>query len=505
MNIANYAELVERNPLPKGLKRLHNDFVVEAAKNDWAFYHADQDIKETVEAYFEKFQEHLEKVDKQEPTPAPEAKATPTPREKPAPKPVSKTAPKRQAKPKQQRKPSTPKPKAFNASASIVGHISPAVRFVQRFVAMHDRPVPLDRPKRLLRSLQKAIVEKKLRKSGAFAKEIMDMQAKLLKLCNEAQSEIVTIVLKPDDLARFVAIAGGERVYKSILILKSFVGMQGKPVDKARKEKLLKRMENFLSRNVRDPFSGKVREAKTALVQSIKQSKPAEFDDYSLKGILGSIDDLAGLGCAEGEGCGCGDLGGVDDSLHSSPGIARVVSSKEMMQLDYQTIPMKGHWKQLLGEPSVGFHAMIFGLPGQGKSTFALMLARYLSQNHGQTLFVSSEEFGSYTLKKKLMEVGGAVENLHFSADLESVNPNAFNFVFIDSVQRLGLDYETFLELKTAHPNTSFLLIMQATKDGSFKGVQEWEHEVDIVLKIEAGIAETTKNRFAELMQMEVF
>lgn len=56
---------------------------------------------------------------------------------------------------------------------------------------------------------------------------------------------------------------------------------------------------------------------------------------------------------------------------------------------------------------------MVFGNPGQGKSTFALGLARDLA-SAGKVLFVSAEEHGSYTLQDKLSRVGGGVPNLHF-------------------------------------------------------------------------------------------
>jgi len=59
-------------------------------------------------------------------------------------------------------------------------------------------------------------------------------------------------------------------------------------------------------------------------------------------------------------------------------------------------------------------------------------------------------------------------------------------------------------ELKTLNPKTSFVTVKQVTKDGKFRGSQEYAHNCDIIVSIEDGIA-TQKGRYNPQAQMEVF
>lgn len=54
-----------------------------------------------------------------------------------------------------------------------------------------------------------------------------------------------------------------------------------------------------------------------------------------------------------------------------------------------------------------------------------------------------------------------------------------------------------FKELKAQYPKVAFILILQCTKSGQFKGGKEWEHEVEIGAEItEPGTISVYKNRF---------
>jgi KaiC/GvpD/RAD55 family RecA-like ATPase len=48
------------------------------------------------------------------------------------------------------------------------------------------------------------------------------------------------------------------------------------------------------------------------------------------------------------------------------------MSSQELMRMDFETIGLKGKFRELIGDPSVGFTAMVFGQPKSGKSTFMI-------------------------------------------------------------------------------------------------------------------------------------
>jgi hypothetical protein len=52
--------------------------------------------------------------------------------------------------------------------------------------------------------------------------------------------------------------------------------------------------------------------------------------------------------------------------------------------------------------------------------------------------------------------------------------------------------------------NTAFITIQQATKNGNFRGSQEFAHNCDAVIRVEAGKA-FHQGRFQEPTEMDVF
>ena len=75
--------------------------------------------------------------------------------------------------------------------------------------------------------------------------------------------------INPKDLSRLVAIAGGEKVYPSIIIIKRFIEMQGKS-DEKKIHDFIHYIENSAKKNKimkDDPYADKV----NAIYKSIKQ------------------------------------------------------------------------------------------------------------------------------------------------------------------------------------------------------------------------------------------
>ncbi|MCF6240944.1 MAG: hypothetical protein L3J74_06310, partial [Bacteroidales bacterium] len=69
------------------------------------------------------------------------------------------------------------------------------------------------------------------------------------------------------------------------------------------------------------------------------------------------------------------------------------VSSMELKNMTFKTLPFTGDWEKLIGHPSVPFHIMFYGKAGSGKSTISVQLAHYLASAHNmKVLFVAKEE-----------------------------------------------------------------------------------------------------------------
>jgi hypothetical protein len=187
-----------------------------------------------------------------------------------------------------------------------------------------------------------------------------------------------------------------------------------------------------------------------------------------------------------------------------------IMSSSDLLRYDYQKYPFDDEWGEFVGQPSINFHAMIYGRPKQGKSILAVQWAKYLSENFGRVLYVASEEGFSVTLQKKVMEFAMENDNLDFANFRDfnqiknAVNQGSYRFVFIDSVNYIRITPEDVEDIKAENPQTAFITIQPATKNGNFRGSQEFAHNCDMVIRVEGGIA-AHQGRFQEPTELAVF
>lgn len=197
-------------------------------------------------------------------------------------------------------------------------------------------------------------------------------------------------------------------------------------------------------------------------------------------------------------------------SAPASGKIAGIMSASDLLNYSYATYPFTDKWGAFVGQPSVNFHAMVFGRPKQGKSILCVQWAKYLSENFGKVLYIASEEGFSVTLQKKVMDFAMDNPNLdfanfrNFTEIKAALKRGNYRFVFIDSVNYIRITPDQVEELKAENKSTAFITIQQATKGGQFRGSQEFAHNCDIIIQVEAGIAHQ-QGRFSEPTEMAVF
>jgi predicted ATP-dependent serine protease len=190
--------------------------------------------------------------------------------------------------------------------------------------------------------------------------------------------------------------------------------------------------------------------------------------------------------------------------------VSGIMTSSQLVNHTYNKYPFFGKWADFIGQPSINFHAMIYGRPKQGKSILAVQFAQYLSENFGKVLYIASEEGFSVTLQKKVSEFAMDNANLDFAnyRDFkqikEALHVRKYKFVFIDSVNFIKITPEDVEDLKAQNKGTAFITIQQATKNGNFRGSQEFAHNCDMVIRVEAGQA-SHQGRFQEPSEMAVF
>jgi len=306
------------------------------------------------------------------------------------------------------------------------------------------------------------------------------MMQKQLISCYEKMGDMAEIKIDSKNLKRYLEIAHSQEGMFSVALLKSYIALNGKRDVKDRSQRLFNRIKKAVEQGKitkSDKYADKLNEAYQTLKNyNDGDSAMLNINKAQLNGLMG----ILGENLFQKK-----SLNGIDDDN------GMIVSSGELLAMDFQTIGLQGRYKELIGDPSVGFTAMVYGLPKSGKSTMCLDFANYLAANHGKVLYCAIEEGFGYTLKEKIERLKAHHSNLYIT-DRVPENLNDFHFVFIDSVSKAGMDVNDIDSLRKMHPEVSFIFIYHTTKEGKFKGVNEHAHEVDVIVQVEKGKATST-------------
>ncbi|MFN7833354.1 MAG: hypothetical protein ACK5Q2_15350, partial [Bacteroidota bacterium] len=345
----------------------------------------------------------------------------------------------------------------------------------------------------LIHSLQKAILERRIKKTSPYAAEIKLMQEQLIKLY-EKMGDAAEIRIAPASLKRYQEIASAQTPMLSIALLKSYVSLNGKREVDDKIEKLLARMKKAadsgkVTRD--DKYVKTISAAYKSMAEHINnKSEVLTIHPAELNGIKALIRGKAGVRRTQKKSpySNAAASGAHETNAGNTRHYPSGIASATLMGMQFKTIGLQGKYRQLIGDPSVGFTAMVYGLPKSGKSTLCLDMAHYLAVLHGKGLECAIEEGFGYTLQ----EIVGRLKASHprlYVTDRVPENPGQFDFVFIDSVTKAGLEIEDMDALRKAHPRTSFIFIYHTTKEGRFKGSNTHAHEVDVIIQVENGRA----------------
>lgn len=181
----------------------------------------------------------------------------------------------------------------------------------------------------------------------------------------------------------------------------------------------------------------------------------------------------------------------------ASPVQQQTISAKELAKMQFKTIGYKGQFKDVIGDPAIGFHMMVYGKPYNGKSSFVIELCKDLAKlSKGRIAYLALEEGISLSMQKKVIDRGAdKVEGLEF----KGVIPPSFSgygFVVIDSVSDRSISREKLREMFLQFPQVCFICIFHATKAGTARGGLDYSHDMDIIIRIEDHEPIVEKNRF---------
>jgi hypothetical protein len=461
---------------PEAIRKGH-DYLKMATDEGahWTNYYSSESVKRVIDLYLAKLNELVNKE-----APSPQKKKENLP-------PEHKDVPGKAAKPREQ-KATTAQPSS-EPPPDLVERIPEELRVIRRFVNLDGKSKTKEELLRFINSLQKAIVEKRIRKTSAYAGEIQFIQDRLIEVYNHMKAKI-TIELKPETRADLIRLTEKQRVMASINFVKRYLSLNGKSDVKEKARRLLDQINRALDRgkiNDSDPYIVQIHELKKHLYAFAngKGRKVLEIEKATLNGLNGIL------------GCASSPLNGPDEK-------PLLMNSMDFANMRFVTIGLKGKWRDLIGDPSPNFTAMVFGKPKMGKSYLCIDFAGYLARHHGKVLYVAKEEGLDMTLQKKLADKNVAHPSLFVSEELPA-NLDRYDFIFLDSVNRLGLIPTDLVRLKSDHPSKSFVFVFQSTKDGNFRGSNSFQHDVDIVVEIPEKGKAIQNGRFNQGGRMDIF
>ena len=130
--------------------------------------------------------------------------------------------------------------------------------------------------------------------------------------------------------------------------------------------------------------------------------------------------------------------------------------------------------------------------------------AGYLARNHGKVLYIAKEKGLDKPLQDKLNDKNVKHPNLYVASALPA-SLSFYDFIFFDSVTRLGLRPEDLNRLKATYPEKSFIYIFQTTKEGKFRGANTFQHDVDSVIEVPEKGSAIQFGRFNQGGEVSIF
>lgn len=537
INRINYFETIKDinfASLPEALQKGH-DLVLKATKNgsDWTMYSTSDTIKKTVDLYLEKLSSAVSDTTKKSRSASKSIANYKAKRSKlkkkvaiakpKAKKPTSAAKPKAKAKAAGAgaggKKPAKPKKEVVLKVSGNAHHLTEEIKLIKRFANMVGKVRTKTQVLAYVRALQKAIRERKVRKTtvnGIVIKGIQDRAVKLYNLMLDKKLNEAKIDLKDggfkDDLLK---ISNADKVYLSIGFLKRFINMQGLAPEIAKAESLLKSIRNAIKANKfeKDPYSKEISQIEHVLSSYLDgKIKDVDLTQAALSGLMGlpQLADIAPPKKAVGaKAKKKSPEAPIQMTLPAAlSGLFTPVDKPGKREVTHKVFSLRGELGQFLGLiERLEYALLLRGEKGAGKTRFLYQLMDAFAEEGYQVANFTLEISKDSDLVKRMMEKYLKPKNrpnIHTADEapngIETIREAAkyFDVVAIDSYGKLGVKQSEFDRLRKDFPNTFFLVVFQSTTAGTARGGSGAEFDAGAVCQIDhPGIAWFEKNRYA--------
>lgn len=183
----------------------------------------------------------------------------------------------------------------------------------------------------------------------------------------------------------------------------------------------------------------------------------------------------------------------------------KAYSGKDIAAKKFTTLPLKGQWREVMGQPETSGVWLIMGGEKHGKTTLSLMLATILSA-FGLVLFVSADMGIKLTLQEAMRRAGVDFGNRNIQYLPYIPLPDLFHrlrkrqaarIVIIDNLTRYEdeLKKNVFNDMVLKFPTTLFILLAHEEKGNRVNAITRHTlKNADIIMRVE-GLAANVYGR----------
>lgn len=147
--------------------------------------------------------------------------------------------------------------------------------------------------------------------------------------------------------------------------------------------------------------------------------------------------------------------------------VKRALTVNDIRNFKPVELKFEGEWKQVIGTPELTGTWIIWGNSANGKTRFALQLAKYLTK-FKRVAYNSLEEGLGKTMKNAIIDTG--LDKNFLLLDKEPIDElrlrlrkrKSPDVIFIDSLQYTGLNYSEYKRLRDEFRSKLFIFVSHA-------------------------------------------